>query len=605
MPRQLITTKGRKAIFFILFTLCVMTICPPSPAAETIDKTRYITVDEIAPDMNAYCLTVYEGTTVEKFPLKVISVIKNHQPNRDMILVIGTDERFLRTGAVRGCSGSPVYIDGRLAGALAMSFNNAIDPLYLATPIEYMLKVGSVETNADTSELTSIKPDLSKPLDLHQFDRWFTKVSTRLAQSRPNSLLPLLTSFPPSVCNDLAPQFQSLGFTPIASGITQASSETHPQTNFQPGGVLTIPFCSGDISLSGAGTVTEVIGDKVYAFGHHFLGYGSVDLPMAAGIVHTVIPTRTNSFKLISPSQTAGAIRFDEAMGLCGYIGQIPKTIPLHITIDRFNDPQRRIYNCQLVNNRIMTPSILRSALVGAGQMYGALPMEHTVRYSATITPEGCEPIKFNNVSSGQDLGEFIIQSVAPVALLMNNPFKPTDIISLDFQIDISSESTQADIWSIEISDSKIKPGQTINIDVILQSYLSRKNQYRIEFTIPKDVSPGQYEIHIAGSNEYENFLRKTSPEKFIALDLPSLLESIKQIVQIQNDRIYITMRTPSSGLTILRQQLPFLPKTKVMLLNDNKRTLPTLPYNHWKEKQVQTDWAVSGERTMKITVER
>jgi hypothetical protein len=604
MPRQLMVPKFKKASF-ILLALCATMICPCISATNTIDKSRYITIDEITSDMDAYCLTVYEGTTVERFPLKVISVIKNHQPKRDMILVIGTDERFLRTGAVRGCSGSPVYIDGRLAGALAMSFNNAIEPLYLATPIEYMLKVGTADIYTDTPSLSSIKPDFSEPLDLHQFDRQLSEVSERPVQSPLNSLLPILTSLPPSVCNDLRPQFQSLGFTPIASGITTVSSDTHPKADFQPGGVFTIPLCSGDISLSGVGTVTEVIDNKIYALGHHFLGYGSVDLPMAPGIVHTVISTRTSSFKLASPGITAGAIKFDEAMGVCGYIGEIPKTIPLQITVDRFNDPQKRTYNCQLVSNRIMTPSLLRTALVGAGQMYGALPPEHTVTYTSTITPHGCEPVHFQNVSSGQDLGEFITQAIAPVGLLMNNPFKPTDIAELEFRIQISPESSQADIWAVEISDSKVKPGQTIDISVTLKSFLSRKKQYKIEFNIPEDIRPGQYEIHIAGSNEYENFLRKTSPEKFLAHDLPTLLKSIKQIVTIKNNRIYITMRTPSSGLIILREQLPFLPQTKAMLINDNKRTLPLLPYNQWKEEQVPTEWVVSGERTMKITVEK
>ena len=198
MPRESIILKAKKSSL-ILLVFCVTIIYPPIRAADTIDKARYIPIDEISDDMDAYCLTVYEGTTVEKFPLKVLSVIKNHQPNRDMILVIGTDERFLRTGAVRGCSGSPVYIDGRLAGALAMSFNNATEPLYLATPIEYMLKVGTAETSVDGSGLTLVKPDFSKPLDFRHFDGQLSKVSARSAQSRSNSLLPLLTSLPPEV----------------------------------------------------------------------------------------------------------------------------------------------------------------------------------------------------------------------------------------------------------------------------------------------------------------------------------------------------------------------------------------------------------------------
>ena len=125
-------------VFFCIFTLCGTCI-----ASDGLDKTKYITVDEISPGMKAYCKTVYKGVEIEEFALEVVDVIRDMQPGKDAILVIGTDERFIHTGPVSGCSGSPVYIDDRLAGALAFGWSFSKDALYGVTPIEEMLRVGT------------------------------------------------------------------------------------------------------------------------------------------------------------------------------------------------------------------------------------------------------------------------------------------------------------------------------------------------------------------------------------------------------------------------------------------------------------------------------
>jgi hypothetical protein len=142
--------------FFSLFT---------TPGFAQIDKTKYIPIDEIKPGMDAYCLTVYQGVEPQKYNLKVVSTIENFTPNRNAILVIGTDEEFIHSGPVAGCSGSPVYIDGRLAGALSFGWTFSIDPLYGVTPIEEMLEAGKIQT----AEINGAScADFSKPINLKE-----------------------------------------------------------------------------------------------------------------------------------------------------------------------------------------------------------------------------------------------------------------------------------------------------------------------------------------------------------------------------------------------------------------------------------------------------
>ena len=580
-----------------------------------MDSSRYISVDEIRTDMDAYCLTVFEGTEIEKFGLKVLSVIRNQRPGRDAILVMGTDDRFKHVGPVRGCSGSPVYIDGRLAGALAASWTFAQDPLYIATPIESMLTIatGGASLSSGQKVAAASRGPLSSSID-------FSKPIKLVLPSRtkPASLgngggfgatgpVVLATSLPREVCSELGGLFEPLGLVPVAAG--QPSAETAGSQGkageFAPGSVLTIPLVSGDISMAVTGTVTEVSDGKVYGFGHSFLGFGAVDLPMATGKIHTVVANMSSSMKLGTPGPIGGAIRADEATGVMGEIGAKAKMIPLRISISHFNDTKKRTYNCFIASDRFYTPMLLMAAVSGASGMKGVLPPEHTVRYKTVIKPDGFEPIVFENVSSGSGLMELLTEASGAVDLLMNNPFGRVDISGLDFDVEILPDNTRGGIYSVELSDSSIRVGQTVTVDVVVQSYMSQRTGYQLKLKIPEDLKPGQYELTVGGGSAYEKFRRKLQPYKFTARSFGELMETIQTITTFPRDRLYVLMSLPASGVTIQRVELPDLPQTKTLLMRDAKRTITTMPYQRWIEKDVHTGQVISGVKTVKITVEK
>jgi len=506
--------------------LCFMAVCLPfSPAGSStgtpaIDKAKYITIDEIHPGQEAYCLTVLEGSTVEKFDLEVLSVVHNIRPGRDAIIVVGTDERFKHLGPIRGCSGSPVYIEGRLAGALAASWSYSKDALYQVTPIEDMLQVrppSNTRVPGSADRLTSLGLDFSAPLDLADINSRLTTAYANSELRTQNSEL-LITSLPAEVCDHVAPWFEPLGLMPVAGGSANSELTTQDsELTFEPGSVLAIPLASGDISMAVVGTATEVVDDKVFAFGHGFLGYGDVDLPMASGRVHTVASSMLISFKLATAGPIIGAIRADSATGVYGQIGAYPKLIPMRITIDHFNaGPERpKTYDCEVAVNRIYTPLVTRTALIGAIASTGTLPPEHTVRYRAGISVDGFYPISFENVSSGRTTIELANEAVGTIALLMNNPYQRVNIDALDFEVEVLPENILSNIWSVKLSDAKARPGQTIDVSVVLLSYLSEKKTRRLQFKVPENLPPGQYDILVAGAYEYEKFLRKVSPHKF------------------------------------------------------------------------------------------
>jgi hypothetical protein len=420
--------------------------CPAYGTGEGLDRNRYITVDEIRPGMEAYCLTVYKGTRIEKFDLDVLDVVRDWRAGKDGILVRSTDERFVRTGPVAGCSGSPVYIEGRLAGALAWGTYFSKDPFYIVTPIEEMLRVGSEET-APSRRLAEpgYSFDFSKPLDFAEIEAQLAKPQGANNQSLNGSMAlpcPLVVSgLPAHATEGLDALVQPFGLRVVAGAAGSTNSPQSEDIQLEPGATLVVRLVSGDIRWDGIGTVTEVVGRKVYGFGHSMLGYGPIDLPMATGRVHTIVSNMLFSYKLGSAVETIGALRADESTAVYGQIGARARTIPLVIKVNRYNDAQARTYNCQIADNRLLTPVIFRLSLAGAALMLGRLPPDHMIEYKVTIDMEDAESISFENLSTSRGLDEVIAESSGSVALMMNNPYKSVNIQSIQAEIRITPSS--------------------------------------------------------------------------------------------------------------------------------------------------------------------
>ncbi|MFN2222528.1 MAG: hypothetical protein ACK2UH_08260, partial [Candidatus Promineifilaceae bacterium] len=454
-------------------------------SAAASDAQRYIGVEEIRAGMDAYCLTDYGQAGIEKFALKVVDVIRDIDPGHDAILVMGTDDRFKHTGPVGGCSGSPVYIDGRLAGALAFGWTFPKDPLYGVTPIKEMLEVGRTNPNL-AGRRAGREPaftfDFSQPIDLAAVNEQI--MSRRLIGSGPTNgatALPcplLISGLPTDVSQRLASDFEAMGFMAVPGLAGSASSGDDAPSELKPGGTLTVPLVTGDIRLNVMGTVTEVRDDRVYAFGHSFLGYGSLNLPMAGGKVYTVVSTLMRSFKLGTSTEIVGALTVDEYAAVSGKIGAEPRMVPLSIRVERYNDPMARSYDCQVAYNDLLTAQLVRSAIAAAALQLGTLPPDHTIEYDVAIDLADGQSVRFGNVSTSTGLLEPAAEIGGALALLMNNPYDGPEIKALDFTIRMRPDNITAHLWSVDVVDPQIEPGQDLDIDVVVESFLSEKRRY-------------------------------------------------------------------------------------------------------------------------------
>ena len=580
-----------------------------------IDKKRYITIDEISPGMDAVCLTVYKGVEIEKFPLKVIDVIRNFEPGKNAILVVGTDERFIHTGPVAGCSGSPVYINGRLAGATAFGWGFAKDPLYGVTPIEEMLEAG--KGKSDNSELKTqnsklfVIPssDFSKPISLKNY---YNKLLSFRCQSTQTGGLtylpcPIATTLPQSSFSAFSGSLESLGLMSAAGGSTGnagAGLEKYSNIQMQPGGIISVPLVYGDIELAAIGTITEVVGDKVYGFGHSFLGQGDIDVPMATGYVHTVVANIVRSFKLGQTIDIKGALYADQSAAIVGTIGRKAKTIPMKITVERFNDKPRQ-YNCQIVSHRYFTPLLTAVSIQGTAKMLGDLPIDHSIYYKTNIGIKGYEAISIENFSTTQDIEACLSDTIGALTAIMNNPYDRCDITSLDIELKVLDKTAVSHIWSLDVSDATVKPGQTIIITTTLESYLTGHKSYKQAITIPKDIRPGNYKLIAGGVNDYTDFVINSAPYKYTPQNLPSLISIVNDVGNIQRNNLYMVLTLPAGGIALENAELPELPLSKAMLLNSDKRSMPSMPTVKWLEEKIPVDSFVIDSRTIDITVEK
>ncbi|MCH8194382.1 MAG: hypothetical protein IIA65_10260 [Planctomycetes bacterium] len=576
------------------------------------DPALYIDINEISPGMRAYCLTCFDGTDVEQFDLDVVSVMRNYAPGHDANLVKGTDERFLHTGPVAGCSGSPVMVEGRLAGALAFAWPLSTDPLYGVTPIREMLGIGTRHETGSSSSARhgvssdSLPWDFREPIDLSRFaeaSAW----SRRRVRLSPNfgrrTLVPLMVSgIPAQAVADMQETLTPLGLQVVAHG---GRAPINAAGRLLPGATLVLPLVRGDIELAAFGTVTEVRGNKVFGFGHDFLGLGAVDFPMATGYVHTVVSNLQQSFKLGSTLDVVGALRFDEPTGIVGLVGETARTLPVRLTVRHINSVESRHFQCRLAYHKLLTPQLLKATIEGAVRSLGGFPPEHTVLYEGVIRLQGGRHLRIANVSTNNGLREFLGEGLGSLMLLMNNPFGEVPIEEVELSVEVVAQTRVARISSLSVSDLTVRPGETIRVGVVVESYHARKEAHSFEVTVPRNIAEGEYELTVCGPYDYAQHLRRVAPHRMLALNLSSLVDALEYVLSLRRDRLFCLFELPANGVTVERTELPGLPATKSLVLQSTKRTVRIVPYVPWLETRKAVSVIVSNKHGARIVVKK
>ena len=607
------------AVAAVLYNSCV--------SAGEPDPKSYWDVTQIRPGMKGVGRTVMVGTKLEEFGAEVLGVMRDVSPGRDMVLCRLTGCNLEHAGIIQGMSGSPIYIDGKLLGAVAFAWEFAKDPIAGVTPFSQMCQYVRSNDRRIAAEskaladgkfhaasftvpplidgLTADEPagspsELSQPITVSGGGTaGMTPIVTPLAAS----------GFGPRALSLLSDRLRPLGMAPMSGGAApERVVREEGDRPLVPGSPLSIAMVTGDFDLSGIGTVTHVEGDRVYGFGHPMFSLGACEFPMMTGYIHTVYPRASVSMKMGSPLKVVGVIDTDVSTSVAGRLGCKPDMLPLAVRVKTSQFADSHTYRVQMVREPALLPNLIMSVLINAIDTEGNLPEELTAQLSATVRIKGHEPITMSDTFSGPrytgQMGAAALFSplASMVNILVRNSMAPVRIESIDCDVQIEPGRKVAQIETVRLLSDTVEPGHDLKAIVTLKPFKGARETVEVSIPIADDFPEGQVEaVFCDAANSIRRKLRN-EPAVLEPRDLDGLIRTLRVQTEPKRTAVYAHVPSPERGLSVQGQPLPNLPGS-VRAVFASKREGPTAPIRTDITRVAATHWVVEGMQTLRFTV--
>jgi hypothetical protein len=614
------TTRSRAAIA-VLFVCLAAGLLPA--------QTRTFPVDDLKPGMVATGRTVFEGDRLDEFKAHILGVLRNTiGPRRNLILARLEGGPLANTGVIAGMSGSPVYIDGRLVGAVSYSLGQfSKEPIAGITPFDEMVDAATLPSprrQAARVELTTpitqeglraalsqafawTKPFAENPNDVQIFGNGVTAgIGTML---RPIATPITLGGFDPSVIDPVASAFRDRGFLPVMAGgsmkmaAQQDTSASAPRP-LRPGDPIGVALMSGDLELGATGTVTEVAGDRVYAFGHPFYGLGPTAFPMTRAHVHVVLPSLTSSMKIASTGDVIGTVLQDRATTIAGTLGPGPSMIPITLNLNAERGT-RKTFKMAMVRDQLFTPLLAYLSVLNTLTSYERENgiASYAVHGSAQIKNHA--PLAFEDLFSGDQPSVGAAASVVtPINVLLRNTFEDVEIDALTLDIQASEQARSATLERVWLDGTRVKPGSTVNIKVLLRSYRGEEIMKSLPLQVPANAR-GSLSVMVSDGvrlSQWES--RELQVQPLQTRGVPQLLQVLNSARR--NNRLYVRLITRDGGAIVKGESLAALPPSVLAVMESDRsggsfRPLQSAVLGEW---EIPTDLAVTGSRTLTLPLE-
>jgi hypothetical protein len=575
-------------------------------------------VDDVQAGMKGVGRTVMKGTKIETFEVEVLGVLKNTSPGRDLVLCRLSGLNLDKTGVIAGMSGSPVYIDDRLLGAVAYAWPYGKEPIAGVTPFCQMHDfVAAFDKRDDKGKPTRV--GLGQPLHLggKEFDTvtvsqgfetpprdsedlWLTPLATPLAA----------TGFTPQCLRLLRERCSGeSGLLPVqAGGATAAVAAEAKRARLEPGAPLAVALISGDFDLSGIGTVTHVDGTRVYGWGHPFLGVGGCEFPMMTGYIHTIYPRQTVSFKMGSPLRTVGMINADVSTGIAGWLGCNPDLLPVRMSVALGPDRPAKTFQVQVARHRALLPTLVFTALTNSVDMEGELPEELTAEFQVRVEMHNRPALvikdTFSGFSGGRAPQALYSQVAAVVQHLVNNPYQPVRVERIECETQVLPGRRTADIEAVELDSDVYAPGDTVRASVYVRPYKGPRRRLSVSLPLPADLPEGSYAATVCDDPTGTRMALRDDPNLSSPTTVDQLLEALRLQAGIKRTHLVLRVPTGPSGVAADGQTLPHLPASMVHILANGRRT-GAQPVAEALLARQPTDWVVQGAETVRFTVAR
>ena len=592
--------KSTCAIHFSLLRVALSSALALLLLTQSGAAQGFFPLKDVRPGMHGVGRTIFHGEQIEEFQVEILGVLDNLGPKQSIILARLSGGPLAQTGVMQGMSGSPVYIDGKLLGAIALGFPFSKEPIAGIQPIESMLARANSFTGA--GHATALQSHTSPQPIASPFGN-LAEILTPVSFS----------GFTPATLPAVAAKFRRLGFEPQEGVSAGAPPSQNYSGTVKPGSMISVSLLSGDLNMNADGTVTYVDGKRIYAFGHRFLDAGSVELPFARSDVIAVVPSLTSSFKISAPRTWIGTIVSDRSTALVGEIGRSAHTVPMSMSVHSDISGSHE-YHFQVVNDRMLTPLITQTALfsvVDATERTlgaGTLRLEGRVQFEENLP----DMIVHDTFVSDSALPQQVsADAVVALGFVLAGDFRNVRLKKMSFQLDASEKKRQLRVAQAWASAHEAHPGDSVAITTLLQGDDGVELTKTINYKIPVGAPLGALNFTVSDANTLN------LPE-FAGLS-QSALQSPVQLIQAINafrdsDALYVRAWRPEPSFTVAGPlpggELGDPPPSVALILADpsssvtSNAALTLTRGSQVAEFRVPADgYVVSGAKTVQVDV--
>ena len=581
----------------LLRAFAFLTLVAPAPAALNIMPLK-----DVRAGMKATGRTVFSGGTVETFQAEILGILENVGPRQSIILARLSGGPLEHTGVMQGMSGSPVYVEGKLIGAVALAFPGAKDPIAGIRPIEEMLALDTLPAapaqrpSAPLADLAALFPAAphQPPGDMRQGDMRLLEVSNPVSFS----------GFTSGTIEQFAPRLREYGLEP-RQGISlggASSLQMGDPSRLEPGSMISVQLMTGDMSAGADGTLTAIDGNRMYAFGHRFLAIGPTSLPFTRSEVLTLLANVNTSFKISAAKELMGVISQDRSTAVTGTLGTMASLVPLDIDV-RESGRAVTSYHVNIVNDRFLSPFLLQMATFSA--------IDATQRSAGVFSIGIKGAIEFENRPAPVEIGgayagdnavtmQAAVSTAIPLAYIMQGGFDSLRLKRIRLTIDAVNSKRELDIASVFISRREVKPGDTVELTVMLEGENGGELARAVQYTIPAGTGPGLLNFTVAdGAQTSLAELRQIIMTTASSPD--QLLANVSRIRP--GDKAYVRVWRPEPAWAVRGEELRDPPPSVALVLGA-AQSLPQNRNSKITELIIDSGGSlVTGSKTVQVEV--
>jgi hypothetical protein len=601
-----------------------LTLMPVLLPVAAVGGDAVLPLSEVRAGMEGKGRTVFEGARVEEFGVRILGVLENALgPKQSLILARLDGGPLAQTGVIEGMSGSPVFVDGKLVGAVAYAFPFGKEPIAGITPIGEM--VDATQTTAPRAASARFRSaaasGLRMPLDRESVKAALRRPLRGIVPAAAPGVLP--ASLEGATLNPLALPlvfsgfdgetfewarglFASMGFAPRLGGSASSSSSLGPMPDLEPGAAVGISLIEGDIDVSVTGTITHIDHDRVYAFGHPFYNLGPTQFPMKKAWVYSVFPSLQSSWKIAAATDAVGTMDQDRATAVAGRLGAVPRMIPVTVNLRSRRGPERT-FRYRMVEDELFTPVLgyvsLLSILHGNERAYGAA----TLRVTARVALGGGREVRVDDVVAAEQPAQEAAGVLAgPLALLVGNDFEKVELERLDVDVEAEEELRQASLTRVWIdAPEPLRPGSTVPLKVQLRTHRGEAVTRDLTLALPASAPSGTYTLLVGSAAVMDAVEQREMRQAFAPRDLPALVQALNKLRS--GSHVYARLTRPGAGAVVGGEYLPALPASVLSVLGSSDQGTNVVPLAStpvWRG-DVATDYAVTGLRQVTVVVRR